>query len=332
MRRHVKRALFATTAVVVIGTVGYMLLGFAPLDALYQTVTTVTTVGFREVEPLGAAGQIFTMALIVVGVGTALYSFGLLLEGLVEGHLDRYMGRRRMDRRIDKLEGHVVMCGWGRVGKAVTAELARQGLDVVIVEIDPDRVADSEHLVVVGDATKDDVLESAGIGRARALVAALTSDADNLFVTLSGRALGQQLFVVARCREESSADKLRRAGADRVVNPQEIGGARMAAFVAQPHVAEFIDVVMHDASVEYRLEEYAIAPASTLAGRRLADAGLRERTGALILAIRHSNGTLITNPDPATMLVAGQILVAIGTSEQLTTLGLLARHSERPIQ
>jgi voltage-gated potassium channel len=223
----------------------------------------------------------------------------------------------------------VIVCGWGRVGRAIARELAEAGTPLVIIDRDPDRVAMiGGHAFILGDATSDDVLREAGIDRARALVAALATDADNLFITLSGRALRPDLFIVARAREESSVDKLDRAGADRVVNPQEIGGARIAAFVLQPHVTEFLDVVMHDRGIEYRLEEVTVATESPLVGQSLRDAHVRDRTGALVLALRDADGQFATNPDPDTVLVAGQVLIAIGTETQLKALGDAAR--DRP--
>ncbi|MGH9000037.1 MAG: potassium channel family protein [Acidimicrobiia bacterium] len=217
--------------VVVGGTLGYVLLGFPFLDALYQTVTTITTVGFREIQPLGSGGRVFTIGLIVVGVGTALYTFTLAVQGVVEGEVGRLVGRRRMERSVARLSGHVIVCGWGRVGKAIAAYVTAEGGEVVVVDRDGGRLEDWSGASVVGDATDDGVLRAAGIERAHALVSALTSDADNLFVTLSGRSLRDDLFIVARARVPESEAKLTRAGANRVVNPQSIGGQRMAAFV-----------------------------------------------------------------------------------------------------
>ena len=235
-----------------------MLLGFQFLDALYQTVTTVTTVGFREVEPLGPAGQVFTIVLILVGVGTALYALGAVLEGLIEGDVRTHLGRRRMDRAISRTSGHVIVCGWGRAGSSCRHYLRGTGLTVVAVDRDPARLAGIDELNVLGDVTDDRVLVAAGIDRAYALISALDTDADNVFVTLSARALRPDMVIIARARDESSMAKLVRAGADRVVNPQLMGGRRMAAFALQPHVADFLDVVMHDDQLEYRLEQIEI--------------------------------------------------------------------------
>ncbi len=319
--RHVVLGICLLAAIILVGWVGYVLLGFGTLDALYQTVTTITTVGFREVEPLTGAGQIFTMVLILAGVGTALYTLTVLLELLVEGHLGQAMERRRMDKRIAALTGHVIVCGWGRVGRAIARELDTAGRAFVVIDNDPDRTATiAPHLYLLGDASDDAILLQAGIERAAALVAAVSTDAANLFITLSGRSLRPDLFIVSRAREEPSVPKLERAGADRVVNPQEIGGARIAAFVVRPHVTEFLDVVMHEREIELRLEELDIAADSPLAGLSLGQADLRDRTGALVLALRDEQRGFITNPNADTVVEAGQILLAIGTPSQLRAL------------
>ncbi len=320
--RRLRFGVAAFIGVLVGGTVGYLALGFPLLDAAYQTVTTVATVGYREVRPLSDVGRIFTMGLILVGVATALYTFTLVLEAVVEGHVQEALGRKRMEREIGRMSGHVIVCGYGRVGRNLAQYVSGAGEDVVVVENDPERAlaADAAGHVVRGDATSDEVLKEAGIERARVLVTALNTDADNLFVTLTARSLRSDLFIVARARNESSEAKLAQAGADRIVNPQGIGGARMAAFVLQPHVAEFLDVVMHDGSLEFRLEEIPVPDRSPLAGQSLRDAQIRDSTGALILAMRDSDGEFTTNPPPETVLCTGQILIAIGTETQLKAL------------
>ncbi len=276
--RRIVVALLAVLAVLVLGSVGYIVLGFGPLDAVYQTVTTITTVGF-SVHPLHAAGKIFTIVLILAGVGTALYAFSVVLESLVEGHLRQHFERRRMERDIARMAGHTIVCGWGRVGRAVAGYLAGMGSEIVVVDLDADRVADVPYPAVVGDVTDDGVLHRAGIMRARSLVAAINTDAENVFVTLSARALRPDLVIVARARTEASEPKLLRAGATRVVNPQRIGGQRIAAAASQPHVVEFLDVVMHDGSLEFRLEEIPVGDGSRLAGRTLREADVGETTG-----------------------------------------------------
>jgi voltage-gated potassium channel len=325
--RRLRIGLAALVGILVIGTAGYMAFGFSLLDAVYQTVTTVSTVGFREVNPLSSGAQVFTIVLILVGVGTALYTFSQLLEAVVEGQIQELLGRRRMERQIARMADHVIVCGFGRVGRNLAQYVTGAGQEVVVIETDPDRADAAEVAgnVVRGDATTDEVLREAGIERARVLVSALNTDAANLFVTLTARSLRDDLFIVARARAESSEAKLAQAGADRVVNPQGIGGARMAAFVLHPHVAEFLDVVMHDGSLEFRLEEVPLPHGSPLAGRSLRDAHIRDSTGALILALRDAGGGFTTNPTPETVLEAGQILIAIGTEAQLKGLADAAR-------
>jgi voltage-gated potassium channel len=324
--RRLRLCLALVTLILAGGTVGYRLLDFTWLDALYQTVTTVTTVGFREVEPLDSGGKVFTIVLILVGVGTILFAFTVLLETIVEGHLARFLGRRRMERRLGALHDHVVICGWGRVGREVARFVAGSGRGYVVIDGDAERVATVEEPWVLGDAREEAVLRQAGIDRARALVSAVTTDADNLYITLTARSLAPSLFIVARARTEASEPKLAQAGADRVVNPQRIGGGRMAAFALQPHVAEFLDVVMHDGSLEFRLEEVPVPDESSLAGRTLRDAHIRDRTGALVLATRDGGGQFTTNPGPDTVIRPGDILIAVGTQSQLAALVDAARH------
>lgn len=316
--RRIRLALLALAAVIVLGTVGYIALGFTVMDALYQTVTTVTTVGFREVKPLSTTGKIFTIAVILIGVGTALYTFGVLLEALIEGHLRQFLKGRRMSAEIDKMSGHVIICGWGRVGRASAEYLHSVGHRIVVVDRDADRLAGIEHAYVHGDVTDDQVLDAAGIRHAHALLAALDTDADNVYVTLSSRALRPDLVIIARSRNEASKSKLARAGADRVVNPQLIGGRRMATFALQPHVAEFLDVVLHDESLDYRIEQLEIHADSPLSGRTLSDVGIAENSGVVLLALRPQGAdAFLANPRPGTTLDKGTVLIVVGTSSQL---------------
>jgi len=328
--RRIRLALLLVLCVLVAGTAGYIGLGFGVLDAVYQTVTTVTTVGFREVHPLTPAGKIFTIVLILAGVGTALYAFGVIIETLVEGHLRRHIERRRMERNIARMTGHTIVCGWGRVGRAVARYLAGQGSDVVVVDHDAARLDGLPYPCIVGDVTDDDVLRRAGLMRARALVAAINTDAENVYVTLSARALRPDLVIVARARTEESEPKLLRAGATRVVNPQRIGGQRIAAAAAQPNVVEFLDVVMHDGSLEFRLEEVPVRGGSRLADRSLSQAQVGETTGALVLAVRDRAGAFLTNPPERTPLQAGAVLIAIGTAPQLAALRAAAGDTAMP--
>lgn len=319
-------------AVGVVGTIGYWSMGLTFTEAVYQTVTTVTTVGYRELKDFSPAEQWFTIFIIITGVSTVLYTFTLTVQVVVEGQLRDFVGRRLMDREINKLRNHTVVCGWGRVGRAVAEDLAATGHAVVVVDADADRVADCPYPTVVGDATLDATLRSAGIEHAQALVAALQGDAENLFVTLSARAIEPDLFIVARARQDESIPKLANAGADRVVNPQELGAARMASFVARPHVAEFVDVVMHERSLEFRMQEFVVPEGSAIAGMTLRDADLRKQTGVLVLALRRVDGSFTTNPDPDTLIEPRQILITVGTDDDVRRLEDLAgaRSGGRP--
>jgi voltage-gated potassium channel len=317
---RLQRAIGMVLAVFIVGTIGYLLFGLSFTDSVYQTVTTVTTVGFRELEEFTVLEQWFTIALIIVGVSTVLYTFTLAVQVVVDGQLRNFVGRRLMDREISKLSGHTIVCGWGRVGRAVADDLAGNGESIVIVDIDGERVQNVPYPTVVGDATLDTTLREAGLDRAKALIAALEGDAENLFVTLSARAIKPDLFIVARARQDESVPKLANAGADRVVNPQELGAARMASFIARPNVAEFVDVVMHERSLEFQMREFAVGQGSGLAGRTLRDANIRERSGALILALRDPDGSFTTNPTGDTVIDPGHVIIAVGTERDFKLL------------
>lgn len=321
--RRITIAVSGLVAVTVIGTLGYLFLGFSLLEALYQTVTTVSTVGFREVRPLTTAGSLFTMALIVLGVGTVLYSLGVIVEAVTEGHLRQHLERRRMDKHIASLRDHVIICGLGRVGRAATDYLVSIGQDVVVVDIDAARFGSLPDNVsfLLGDVTNDTVLREAGIDRARALVAALETDADTVYVTLSARAMRPDLVIVARARTTESKAKLVLAGATRAVNPQRIGGRRLAVFALQPDLAEFLDVVMHEENLDFRLQQVLVEPGSSLAGQTVGALRLREQTGALLLAFRGGpDQSFEANPSTEFVVPAGSVLIALGTQSELDAL------------
>lgn len=320
--RRLRAALGALALVLLGGTLGYWALGTGPLDALYRTVTVVTTVGFQEPRP-GHAEKVFTIVLVLVGVGTALYALGALLEVLIEGQLAAVFGRRRMERRIAGMSRHVIICGWGRVGRVVADQLAAAGVEFVVVDVDAERLEGVDYPSLVGDATDDDVLRKVGIERAKALVCVMSNDAADLYVTLSGRSLNPELFIIGRARVSASEEKIRRAGADRVINPQAIGGSRIAALLLQPHVSEFLDVATREAGMEFRLEEVRLGEHCSLCGSALGESHIRSQTGALVMALRQPDGSFVTNPPPDTELTAGQVLIVVGTEQQLKDLGRL---------
>ena len=295
---------------------------YSLLDAAYQTTTTITTVGFGEVREFDASARAFSIFLMIFGVGAAFYTLGGVFEELVEESLTRF-GRRRMDRRIESLSKHVIVCGFGRVGQRIAEVLQAKRLDLVVIDVGDEQctlAAADGILTVQGDSTEDDVLRNAGIDRASTIVISLASDADAISTVLSARVLNPDLRIVARANAESSEAKLERAGVDHIVNPLSQGAQRMAAFAQQPAVADFLDVVVHDGSLEYRLEEVRVSPHARLAGATLGEAHLRARTGALVRAVRRADGEILSNPGPGTVLEPGLTLIAIGTTEQFQAL------------
>ena len=320
--RQVRRALIALASVLAFGIAGYMMLGFSSLDAAYQAVTTMTTVGFKEVvEPFGTSEKLFTIFFVLVGVGVVLYTLTMLLGLFIEGWLGHEWERRRMQRQIESLSDHAIICGWGRVGRATAHQLHKSGLPVMVVDSEEDRFTDCPYPYLVGDASRDDVLRQAGIERARTLVATLNTDALSLFVTLSARALNPDLVIIARSRVDDTEQKLLRAGADRVVNPQRIGGNRIAGFALQPHVTDFLDVAMHDDDVEFQLEQVMVHQDSLFDGSTIRQARLQEGEGALLLALRKlAGGTFRTNPSPDEVMRPGDVVIAVGTPEQINEL------------
>jgi len=325
--------LSAIAAVLIVGTVGYMLIeGWGLLDSVYMTVTTIFTVGFSEVHPLSLEGSIFTIILILGGVGTILYGAGAMVEFVISGQLTGVFRERAVKRQVDKLEGHYIICGFGRVGQAVARQFVSSGAGFVVVDDDPEIITAAEadgYLVVAGDAADDETLEEAGIKRAKGLIAAVGSDAGNIFVTLSARVLNPGLLIVARASSEETIEKLERAGADHVVSPYGIGGRRMATLMLQPLVSDYLEVVTGGGELEFRVEEFELTGDCCAVEQSIADLAVRKKTGATILALRHANtGAFDTNPSPESRLQAGDMIIAIGTPAEITKLeGLIGAPS-----
>ena len=304
--------------VIAVGTFGYHRLGLTVEEALYQTVITITTVGYGEIGTVTDSYRMFTVLLILFGVGTALYTLSVLIESLFEGRLDDEIRRRRMQKEIDRLSGHIVLCGYGQVGRAIHRELAAESRTVVVVDR---RGLDDDELVlsIIGEATDDDVLVAAGLERASTLVLALDSDVDNLYVALTARSMCPGLFIVARSNNSTAEPKLRQAGVDRVVNTHEIGGSRMAALVLQPDVVDFLGVVMRDEEFAVRLAETPVTASGPFAGRTLSTCEISGSTGATVLAVRRDK-SFVTNPPDDYVLLADDVLIVLGTREQLAEL------------
>jgi voltage-gated potassium channel len=329
LRPFLRRAAWVGLLFVVLflgGMVGYVAIeGWEWFDGLYMAVTTVTSVGFMEVHPLSTGGRVFTLILVVLGVtGLGLW-WALLTSFIVELDLGGILRRRRLMRKMGDLSGHFIICGAGRVGRVVIAQMQRAQCPFVVIERDPARVRVLEEenpglFILEGDALRETRLEAARVARARGLAACLAEDADNLLLCLTARARNPGLTIVARARDQESEDKLRHAGADHVISPAVTGGARMASMLLHPSVVSFLDVFSRGGDLSLRLEEAPIPAASRLAGLTLAEARIPQRTGLVVLALRHGEGPFIFNPGPDTRLAAGDVMVVVGDEERLQTL------------
>lgn len=329
--RRLLWGLFAFVIIVAIGVVGYMVIeGWAFLDSVYMTITTITTVGFREIHPLSDAGRIFSIFIIIGGVGGALYVLTTIMGYLLEGQFGITMWRRRMKTKIAKLKKHFILCGYGRVGEEIALTFSEEGAPFVIISNNEEHVAKAEkegYLAIFGDATSDDVLKEAGIERAYGLVSAVGSDTDNTFITLSARETRPDLFIEARSSSPASEGKLRRAGADRVISPHTIGGRRMAMLALRPAVVDFIDTVAYGRGRELQLETVDVVSGSSLIGQTMGQA--KGRVGITVLAMRKESGKLIANPPDEDPIEDGDRLIVIGTKQRLSTLERILEGKKR---
>lgn len=310
----------AFVGIVAIGTAGYMIIeGWNFMDSLYMTFITLSTVGYKEVHEPSNAGRIFTILLIVGGTGTMLYTATTIVQYLLEGNLANILGRRLMKERISNLKGHVILCGYGKVGKVVANVFESEGMPFVVIEADEKACATAlsgGRLCLNKNATSDEALKEAGILHAQALVAAMGSDADNLYVTLSAKSLRPDIFVVARIDNEESEAKLKRAGADRTMSPYGVGGRRLAMLTLKPLVVDFVDTTMDRQGRELTLEDMVVATGSVMENITVHE-GINCLDGGHILAIKKKSGRLITSPPQETLIESGDELVLMGTRDQL---------------
>lgn len=329
MKLRLLPTLILLTAVLGLGTTGYVLIeGWSAWDAFYMTVTTVATVGFREVHPLSRAGEAFTLLLILVGVSTALYAFSVFAAVVVEGGWPRYVERWRYTRMIDNLSEHYIICGYGRIGSIIAAEFKRQGTPFVIVDRHPERVAEANHkgyLAVEGDASREDVLKTLGVDRARGLVAAVGTDAENVYAVLTARVLKNDLFIIARAEGEESISKLKKAGADRVISPYRIGAVQIAQTALRPAVVDFVEIATSSENLELSLEEIRIEQNSALVGRKLSEAIQRDKMNVVVVGIQRAQGAMEFNPLSTATLHAGDHLIVLGSSPTLKELERAAK-------
>ena len=306
------------------GTIGFIVIeGYPPFDAFYMTLTTVTTVGYGEIRALSHAGRIFNSFLISFGVTVMLLAVGAMTQTIIELELNHFFGKRRIKNMIDKLEGHFIVCGYGRVGRGAADELKKAGMPFVVIDRAEDRVEramKSGMLAVLADASRDEVLRDVGIDKAKGLIATLSSDADNLFLILSAKALNSRLHLSARVDEETSEQKMRRAGADFVFAPYNSTGHRMAQALLKPHVHQFINFATQGTDLDVGIEQVQISSRSALEDRSLADIGLRDQHGAIVLGIRKPTGEMQFNPPLDTRVHAGDYLIVMGEPARLQKL------------
>ena len=313
-------------ALIIVGAAGYMAIeGWSAFDAIYMTVITLTTIGFLEVHELSVAGRTWTMALALGGAFTIAAAATFVLRSIVSGELGKALGKQRMEKTLANIHDHVIVCGYGRVGRLVVDEFVGAGVSVVVIERDAARLEGLAHLHIVGDAADDRVLEHAGIKRARAVVTVVPADADNLYVTMSARLLNDKVFIVSRSEGDAAEDKLKRAGANRVVSPTTIGGQRVAQAVLRPAVLDFVDLATRTQHLELQMEEVVLRPSSPLVGQELKAARLRDRADVLIVAIQKPDGRMVFNPALDVVFATGDRLVVLGSRQALDALETIAR-------
>lgn len=319
--KRLRLALLSLLALIALGTFGYRAIeGWSVLDSLYMTVITLATVGYKEVHILSPHGKVFTIILIVFGVSIVFWAVASLFETIVGEQLLHTLKRRRMESQISKIRDHYIICGFGRMGQEIVRVLLRSKVPHVVVEINPEQIpklVEQGIPFIEGNASDDKVLLAAGIKNAKGLVTVAASDEENVFITLTARGLNPDLFIVARSIKEDNEDKLRRSGANRVMSPYITGGRRMAFAALRPHVLEFLDATIHADKVIFELEDVEVTDNSPFAGKPISQSGIKEQTGTTILAVRAADGKLNYNPRSNTVLNNGDIMILVGTTDEL---------------
>lgn len=333
-RRLLRRVIFVAGLLLFtlgVGTLGFRIIeGYPVFDAFYMTLITITTVGYDEIHPLSHAGRIFNSILILFGVSAMFFSVGAVTQTIIEMELENPLHRRRHKRMIDKMQQHFIVCGFGRVGRNSALELQRAGVPFIVMDRDEGRVETAMHsgmIAVLADSTRDESLREAGVQRARGLIAALATDADNLFVILSAKNLNASLTVVTRAAEEDAEEKLRRAGADTVFAPYSMTGHRLAQALLRPHVAQFLDFTTKNVGLDVAIEQVRVEEGAEFVGKTLGEMQIRRELGIIILAIRKADGEMIFNPPAETEICAHDFLIAMG--EQPNLRGLESRLTAR---
>lgn len=314
-------SLFLLFATILFGTGSYVFIeGMTPFEAFYMTMITISTVGFSEIKPLSEVGRGITVIVIVMGISLLTYTLGQVARIFVEGELRKVLGRRKLERQIAALQDHYIICGYGRIGHVIVKELTAAGIPLVVIDQSPAAI---EALEAMGalylnmDATSDEALSAAGIDRARGLVTAVSSDADNVFISLSAKGMRPDIFILARASDVKNESKLLRAGASRVVCPYQMGGRRMAEILHKPTVVDFLDQTMMHNTLGLQMEEAVIAADSPFIGKTVMSSNLRQEFGVIIVAIKRNSGKMIFNPGPHETFQAGDVIVVIGKTSEL---------------
>jgi voltage-gated potassium channel len=326
--RHLRFSVAALVSVIALGTLGYATIeDWRAFDALYMTIITLATVGFKEVHELSPEGKLFTIVLIISGTGIIAYTLSSLIQFTLEGQLRKILGRKKLESRIGKLRDHYIICGYGRIGHLICREFHSRPTPFVIVEQNPNHIERLEregYLFVEGDATDDETLLAAGIEHAKGLITAVTSDTDNVYITLTARGLNPKLFILARAGEEGAEKKLMRAGASKVISPYTIGASRMAQAILRPSVVNFIELATASEHLALQIEEISVATHSVLAGKTLVDSGIRQSMGIIIVGIKEADGKMTFNPPPTKKIEPNSVLIILGERPAIGQLEKIA--------
>jgi voltage-gated potassium channel len=323
-------ALISLLIIIIVGTLGYHLIeGWDLLESLYMTVQTISTVGYGDYTPQTREGKIFAVMLIVFGVGSMLYTVGLLAEEMVEGRLRAITGKGRQKRMIARIKNHYIICGCGRIGYLIARELRADKMDFVVIDNNPDviqKIEEDGFVYYRGDATQDKSLINAGIKRAKGIVCVLPTDAENLYVILTAKELNPGIYILSRSEEEESEHRLLRAGADRVMSPYTLGGMRMAMAILRPAMLDFIEITTRRQSLELRMEEMSVCDGSPIIGKSLEESEIRHNFGLIIVAVKKDSGKMIFNPLANYIIEKGDKLIAMGEDENVSRFTKVCVH------
>ncbi len=311
--------------IILCGAFGYMFLEHLSFwDSMYLTIITIATVGYGDLVPVRAGGKVFTIFLLFAGAGLVMYTLSKITEAMVEGSLRKMLERRKMDKKIARLHDHFIICGFGRIGQVISEILEDAGRPFVVIERDPEVLREIDQLgytLVEGEAEEDEILHVAGIERASGLIAVVSTDADNLFITLTARGLNPSLYILARSSgSKGTRTKLLRAGASKVISPYYIGARRMAQLLLRPTVTDFIDLAMYAGELGLKLEEILVSEKAVFADKNLMESGIRKRHDIIVVAIKRSGGDMLFNPKPDTMILPGDIMIVLGEADHIIAL------------